>query len=147
MAIDPLLPFGDYRTCGIDDGYISLAVGWRRNTTDHHPGKIMDMEDRVLQLAQLLDAQRARLEVSDSVLAALIATHPHPGAVLREWQPIAARSWTGETLADLSGDRLRNRYRREALSDQIEKWTDVLRSITLLRLSPTRACSLDDIDP
>lgn len=107
----------------------------------------MDMEDRVLQLAQLLDAQRARLEVSDSVLAALIATHPHPGAVLREWQPIAARSWTGETLADLSGDRLRNRYRREALSDQIEKWTDVLRSITLLRLSPTRACSLDDIDP
>lgn len=89
----------------------------------------METEDPSAALAKLLQALQERMEITESVLAALIATHPDPGAVLREWQPVAAAATTARTMADISGASLPNPLRKAAHDDQMQHWQNVLLGI------------------
>lgn len=89
----------------------------------------MENEDAIIRLAQSLQALQARVEISDSVLAALIATHPDPGAVLREWQPIVAAAATTQALAVAAGQEYPNDLMDAAVKDHVQRWTDVLRGL------------------
>lgn len=89
----------------------------------------MELEERFLSLARTVGALNAKMEISDALMASIIATHPDPGAVRRAWQPIVAAGSTGEALSQVSGSTPENQFLLSAVADHIQRWTDVLQGL------------------
>lgn len=85
--------------------------------------------DDAQTLMKLIAALAARLEITDSVLASVIATHPNPVAILDQWNPTIAKAATMQILADVASPELANEIRQQAMASQIELWRDVLNGI------------------
>jgi hypothetical protein len=86
----------------------------------------MDNEEAIVQLALALAALQARTEVTDAVVAALIETHPNPGAVLAQWQPVVAKATSEIEMQQAIGEQLHNDTLREANESAVALWRDVL---------------------